>query len=97
MDKPCSNCGKVIAETGRLTRVNKKGVKGVWACPECIGFDEEDVEYAGSNEVKDAVAIYVHKADCPGFCDFACNGKWGEQLADYVNRTNPTTGGADNG
>jgi len=79
VDKTCSNCGKTIAEVGELTRVNRKGVPGVWSCPYCLAFTDNEIESC------DGKAIHVHTMDCPGFCDFACNGDWGKQLAEWVN------------
>lgn len=79
MDKPCSNCGRLIAEVGHLTRVNAKGVLGIWSCPSCLKFDDDEIERC------DGKVIYVHALNCPSFCDFACNDEWGKQLAEYVN------------
>lgn len=43
-------------------------------------IDEDRIERTEEGEV-----VYVHADDCGGFCDYACNGTEGDQLADEMN------------
>jgi hypothetical protein len=67
-----------------LKRINEKGVKGIWSCSDCLQIEDDLIE---RHEGK---AVYVHASNCPSFCDFACNGNWGNKLANYVNLNEPT-------
>lgn len=31
-------------------------------------------------------AVYMHATNCPGYCDFACNGNKGWEIAEEINK-----------
>lgn len=41
-------------------------------------------------EIFEGEAIYYHAADCPSFCDFACNGMVGSLVAEAYNEADVT-------
>jgi hypothetical protein len=65
--------------TASLRRINAKGIKGEWMCTDCI------------NEVErlDGKFHYVHSFDCAGYCDYACNGQSGFDMAEQIQKHLP--------
>ena len=80
----CCKCERNVSQAGHLKRINEKNVRGLWACTDCLKIESELIERDTENENE---ALYVHAENCGSFCDFACNGGWGELLAEYVNIT----------
>lgn len=72
----CKNCGANPAEQSDcvLHRINPLGVIGEWICQDCLG----------EMETLDGVPHYVHSKDCPGYCDYACNGESGFEMAEQI-------------
>lgn len=46
-----------------LHRQNPKGVTGKWLCAGCLSLLEEF----------EGIPHFLHSADCPNYCDYACN------------------------
>jgi hypothetical protein len=76
MATECKNCKANPVQDNRvsLARINPKGVDGEWICQDCLGLMElfEDKPH------------YVHSATCPNYCDYACNGQFGFDLAEQI-------------
>ena len=72
----CINC-EANPETKSvcvLHRINPKGVTGEWICDNCFTLMET---FEGKPH-------YVHSATCPNYCDYACNGERGFELAEQI-------------
>jgi hypothetical protein len=74
----CKNCGAKVSngQTTVLNRINPLGVTGEWICQECL----EDIE------TLEGQPLYVHSKTCPSYCDYACNGERGFDLAEQVKK-----------
>ena len=58
-----------------LERINVKGLTGEWICRTCLK----------SAESAECRFVYIHSNNCPNYCDYACNGHEGFNLADKIN------------
>ena len=76
MSTQCKNCGANPANKSVcvLHRINPKGETGEWICDDCFT----------SIETFEGRLHYVHSKTCPSFCDYACNGQAGFDLAEQV-------------
>lgn len=74
----CKNCKANPAAPAKviLHRINPKGVPGEWICQDCL----EDIEQF------EGKLHYVHTKDCPSYCDYACNGQAGFDLAEQIQK-----------
>jgi hypothetical protein len=75
----CKNCEASIATDGDkldLTRINALGEVGEWICRECL---DELLERTEEGE-----PVYMHHPDCPNYCDYACNSRKGEEIAEQI-------------
>ena len=72
----CVNCQADPSKDSHvaLFRINEKGIAGLWICRDCL----DDMEtFEGEPH-------YIHAPDCPSYCDYACNGEKGWDLASRV-------------
>jgi hypothetical protein len=76
MSVECINCKANPATDSKvaLFRINPKGITGEWICKDCLTLMER----------LDWVPHYVHSSTCPNYCDYACNGEAGFDLAEKV-------------
>ena len=75
----CKNCKASIATKGDkldLTRINALGLTGEWICRECL---DELLELSPGGK-----PTYMHHPDCPNYCDYACNGRKGDEIAEQI-------------
>lgn len=74
----CKNCkaDPSIDSTVHLRRINDFGLKGEWICTDCLE----------SCETFNGKLHYFHSKDCPSYCDYACNGNNGFDLAEQVEK-----------
>ena len=73
----CKNCKADPLQDSRrvLMRINPKGVTGEWVCDVCL---KERLELFEDKP------HYLHSATCPNYCDYACNGQRGFDLAHQI-------------
>lgn len=76
MATECKNCKANPAHDSsvHLERINPKGVIGEWICKDC----------SNGMELFEEKPHYVHAPDCPSYCDYACNGQFGFDLAEQI-------------
>lgn len=75
----CKNCDKNI-ESGCvvvLHRISQKGGIREWICDEC---------FTTNMELFETKPHYIHSESCPGYCDYACNGKAGFAIAEQIHK-----------
>lgn len=73
----CLRCGgNPAVEPVVIHRINEKGITGEWMCDHCIS----ETEKLGDK------FHYVHSDTCPSYCDYACNGELGFELAEKMNK-----------
>lgn len=76
MATECKNCKANSAHDScvALERINGFGIVGEWICKDCLSIMElwEDEPH------------YVHSPSCPNYCDYACNGQFGFDLAEQI-------------
>jgi len=72
----CKNCGANPENQGVcvLHRINPKGKIGEWICDNCFSI----------MELFENKPHYVHSPTCPNYCDYACNGDYGFDLAEQI-------------
>lgn len=76
MSIKCKNCESNPAtdSTVVLRRINPFGVTGEWMCQECLDC----------MELFEGKPHYVHSKSCPNYCDYACAGQAGFDLAEQI-------------
>ena len=72
----CKNCGANPEDQSVcvLHRINPKGQTGEWICDNCFE----------SMELFEDKPHYVHSKTCPSYCDYACNGEAGFDMAEQI-------------
>ena len=81
MSAECKNCkaNPVTDAAVILTRINPKGVAGEWVCNSRLN----------DMELFEGQPHYVHSNTCPNYCDYACNGNDGFDLAEQIAKHAP--------
>lgn len=79
MSIECKNCKVNPATDSKiiLTRLNHKGVIGEWICQNCSSPDGLTETFKGNPHC-------IHSPSCSNYCDYACNGESGFDLAEQV-------------